>query len=673
MPLNSHNVKFHYIVQGGTVIGRDTDTVYFNENDHSISVGNVNFSGSANWEAASGTPGCVDYHPEIYTGFNNSTNTRIQSALRQGSNTATGEYSVALGNGTTSASNSQTVIGKFNVQDSSSNYALIIGNGTDSSHRSNALAIGWDGLIYVNNAQTGVDVSSLSEVYDAGQTVDAGTTYTIDGTTYTVGDHAEIFNDYTTHIAIGKYSHVEGLPSRQYDPDPTSPIVQVNIAYCPGSHVEGVGNVAGAGGNPIIIDDYTFGIHAEGYKTVANHGNGAHSEGYETKSMGSGCHAEGENTVAGTNPDNPTFYHSACHAEGCGTKAYGDYSHSEGGYTVSSGEASHSEGESTVSSGSCSHSEGYQTEASGSSAHSEGRETKAYAYYSHSEGYQSVVGISGRSDYGQYGHAEGCNTTVNGDCGHSEGQETVVKFTACHAEGSHTQAGGTHTSYPTVSGGSYAHAEGYYSLALEDYSHAEGFQNHAFADASHAECYMNTVQWGASHVSGYHNIIDINPNPTDPNYNPNTWTDNPKYVIGTYNDYAYDDFQYTAFVIGNGTADNARSNCFSVDFTGNVKASGKVTVGSDPTESMDVATKKYVDNNISSIGSSIGQLFSNYGQLMTMVWNLTRAIAPSYNSSNTYATGDVCTNGQDLYRCLSSTTGTWDATAWEKISVIDLI
>ena len=76
--------------------------------------------------------------------------------------TASAFYSHAEGLGTNAASYYQHVQGKFNSIDSSDKYAFIIGNGTSASARSNAFAIDWDGLIYVNNSVTGVDVSNLA-------------------------------------------------------------------------------------------------------------------------------------------------------------------------------------------------------------------------------------------------------------------------------------------------------------------------------------------------------------------------------------------------------------------------------------------------------------------------------------------------------------------------------
>ena len=61
--------------------------------------------------------------------------------------TASKAYSHAQNLGTKAASDSQTALGKYNVEDANGDYALIVGNGTSDSARSNALTVGWDGSV----------------------------------------------------------------------------------------------------------------------------------------------------------------------------------------------------------------------------------------------------------------------------------------------------------------------------------------------------------------------------------------------------------------------------------------------------------------------------------------------------------------------------------------------
>ena len=75
---------------------------------------------------------------------------------------ANGLNSVAMGKGTIAKKRSQLVIGEYNEQDPSNTtwekrgtYALIVGNGSDASgtiRRSNAMALDWGGILYLNSA-----------------------------------------------------------------------------------------------------------------------------------------------------------------------------------------------------------------------------------------------------------------------------------------------------------------------------------------------------------------------------------------------------------------------------------------------------------------------------------------------------------------------------------------
>lgn len=160
----------------------------------------------------------------------------------------------------------------------------------------------------------------------AGEKV-AGKSYTVDGESVTAGKGAEVFNDYSTNIASGQYSHAEGMN---------------NIAS---------GDVA----------------HAEGWSTVAS-GSYSHTEGYENTASGSRSHAEGWSTEATG---------QAAHAEGFATHATGQFSHAEGDNSRASGRASHAEG--------------YSTDAIADYSHAEGLNTNASSEYQHVQGKYNVI------------------------------------------------------------------------------------------------------------------------------------------------------------------------------------------------------------------------------------------------------------------------------------------
>ncbi len=121
--------------------------------------------------------------------------------------------------------------------------------------------------------------------------------------------------------------------------------------------------------------------------------------------------------------------------------------------------------------GNYSHAEGSGTTASALQSHAEGSNTLASAPQSHAEGESTIVeGIASG------GHVEGYHTYVNMNNGpgtHAEGNGTSATGHAAHAEGLLTHAIGEG-----------AHAEGIDTLAVGDFSHAGGINTCAVGDAS---------------------------------------------------------------------------------------------------------------------------------------------------------------------------------------------
>ena len=84
--------------------------------------------------------------------------------------TASGSWSHAQNYRTIAAQNYQTVIGRFNIEDTAPDIvdqkALIIGNGVSENTRSNALTVDWDGNVTINNHSSSIG-TMLSDVPDA--------------------------------------------------------------------------------------------------------------------------------------------------------------------------------------------------------------------------------------------------------------------------------------------------------------------------------------------------------------------------------------------------------------------------------------------------------------------------------------------------------------------------
>lgn len=164
--------------------------------------------------------------------------------------TASGNYSHAEGRGTKASSDYQHVQGKFNIEDTEGKFVFIIGNGTSDSARSNAIAIGWDGLIYLNNSSTGIDLTSLTSGSD-GREVELQATETMIQWRY-VGD--EIWTDL---IALSSLKGPQGLKGDTGKGIQSAYIDEsgnLNITYTDGN-TESLGSVKGADGTSISIID----------------------------------------------------------------------------------------------------------------------------------------------------------------------------------------------------------------------------------------------------------------------------------------------------------------------------------------------------------------------------------------------------------------------------------
>lgn len=193
-----------------------------------------------------------------------------------------------------------------------------------------------------------------------------------------------------------------------------------------------------------------------------------------------------------------------------------------GNQTTASGLNSYAEGNNTIASGNDTHAEGESTTASGNNSHAEGELTTS----------------SGRNS-----HAEGSGTTAQGEASHTEGYYTTTSGGRSHAEGGHTAASGF-----------CSHAEGCYTTASRDYAHAEGRSSIASGHSSHAQGYYTIANHRSQHVEGMYNIAD--PSTADAD------------TRGTY-----------VHIVGNGTADDARSNALTLTWGGDLWHSGRLSHG----------------------------------------------------------------------------------------------
>ncbi len=168
---------------------------------------------------------------------------------------------------------------------------------------------------------------------------------------------------------------------------------------------------------------------------------------------------------------------------------------------------------------------------------------------------------------GPYSAVIGKNNEASGVASIAEGSNTSAKGFGCHAEGVGTLA--TYSmDYAEQVG---AHAEGVNSKAFGLGAHAEGYDTRS-TYKGHAQNEGTNANAIAQTAIGTYNIIDASPTTTHPN------------GINSYGKYAV--------IVGNGTS-SARSNALTIDWQGNVDASGSV-----------ITTAKY--NDAYNAGSSAG-------------------------------------------------------------------
>lgn len=175
---------------------------------------------------------------------------------------------------------------------------------------------------------------------------------------------------------------------------------------------------------------------------------------------------------------------------------------------------------------------------------------------------QSVVenDVANNVASGVYSHAEGGESEANGDYSHAECNLTRANGDFSHAEGYSNRAIGT-----------ASHAEGYDTTANGNYSHAEGGETTANGKNSHAEGFQTTAVGVSQHVFGECNVLDTSISADS---------------RGTYVE-----------IVGNGSSDSDRSNARTLAWNGKEWLADTLEVSRDPSTSMEVATKQYVDNN----------------------------------------------------------------------------
>lgn len=206
------------------------------------------------------------------------------------------------------------------------------------------------------------------------------------------------------------------------------------------------------------------------------------------------------------------------------------------------------------------------------------------------------ISVNRIGDIGTGSAAIGYNNTASNDFTFAMGIQTTASAPGAHAEGG-----------LTVANASYSHAEGFKSASTGEYSHVEGTVCESSGQGSHAEGYYTVASGQRSHSEGCFTEA----------------ASQYQHVQGKYN--VVDSNGVYAHIVGNGAGDAKRSNAHTLDWQGNAWYSGKVTTGAAPVEDMDLTTKKYVDDKV----TSLPQLsFNEAGELVVTINGVSKTFVP---------------------------------------------
>lgn len=161
-----------------------------------------------------------------------------------------------------------------------------------------------------------------------------------------------------------------------------------------------------------------------------------------------------------------------------------------------------------------------------------------------------TAGLAPRVNIGEKATAEGNYTYAIGQYSHCEGSDTVARAFATHAEGMASRAESAYShaeGYSCITSGNYSHAEGNNSRTGAFYAHAEGNYTEATAPSAHSEGLNTKAGNYASHAGG-------------------------KYNSDMAQDASEESNAGDAFAIGNGTSSTGNSNCFRINYSGEVYA-----------------------------------------------------------------------------------------------------
>ena len=245
---------------------------------------------------------------------------------------------------------------------------------------------------------------------------------------------------------------------------------------------------------------------------------------------------------------------------------------------------------------------GYQSSATNTVSTAIGRETLASGVTSTAMGYQTSATNTASTAMGNSSTASGVTSTAIGNNSTASGETSIAMGFETEATDSASIAMG----YQTTSTGGASTAMGFITTASGFGSTSIGYKTTASGYGSTSIGYQTTASGNSSTAIGKNTIA----------------SDFGSLVIGQYNligstvtnSATETNYANTAFVIGNGTASNAKSDAFKVMVNGNTTVGNDLTVSGDIVVSSDARLKA----NIVSLGSTLAKLLLIDGKSYTM-------------------------------------------------------
>ena len=201
--------------------------------------------------------------------------------------------------------------------------------------------------------------------------------------------------------------------------------------------------------------------------------------------------------------------------------------------------------------------------------------------------------------------------------------------------------------YLATASGDYSVAEGIQTTASGRDSHAEGSQTTASGRDSHAEGWISRAGGLASHAQNYHTIA----------------SGDYQTALGKFN--AVETSR--AVIIGNGTADDARSNALTIDWNGDVnlvgqaKTSFKSSIAMGSYGSAQTTVPNFIDEVRMSSGCcgsvSIGTAYTKNGVTINAGWYNFMYMPHRSGGVNGSASGDNCNYGNCFLFGMNNTYG----------------